>query len=211
MSDLSDRPARLTAADFDPAVLKLFDQYVHGLIDRRGFLDQAGRYAAIAGTTSVALLAALSPDFAGAQQVAPGDAVKKGQVVCVVDTVKAAIDVECWDDGVVHVLLAEPGTRLPGHPVFIDWLPDREHGSYIGAGAQPGAQVVAFRASRTRPLVVVVGSVHVDLIATALTLHPELEVTLVGQPWVRDDKQTIGDLVASTAKAAGQATPVAGE
>jgi elongation factor Ts len=30
------------------------------------------------------------------------------------------------------------------------------------------------------------------------------EVTLVGQPWVRDDKQTIGDLVASTAKAAGQ-------
>jgi PAS domain S-box-containing protein len=53
-------------------------------------------------------------------------------------------------------LALEPGTRLPGHPVFIDWLPDREHGSYIGAGAQPGAQVVAFRASRTRPLVVVV-------------------------------------------------------
>lgn len=30
------------------------------------------------------------------------------------------------------------------------------------------------------------------------------EVTLVGQPWVRDDKQTVGDLVAATAKAAGQ-------
>ena len=30
------------------------------------------------------------------------------------------------------------------------------------------------------------------------------EVTLVGQPWVRDDKQTIGELVAATAKAAGQ-------
>ncbi|MBX3172898.1 MAG: translation elongation factor Ts [Gemmatimonadaceae bacterium] len=30
------------------------------------------------------------------------------------------------------------------------------------------------------------------------------EITLLGQPWVRDDKQTIGDLVASTAKAAGQ-------
>ncbi len=74
MSDLSDTPRRLTAADFDPAVLRLFDQYVHGLIDRRGFLDQAGRYAAVAGTTSVALLAALSPDFVSAQQVAPGDA-----------------------------------------------------------------------------------------------------------------------------------------
>ncbi len=30
------------------------------------------------------------------------------------------------------------------------------------------------------------------------------EVTLVGQPWVRDDKQTVGDLVAATGKAAGQ-------
>lgn len=29
------------------------------------------------------------------------------------------------------------------------------------------------------------------------------EVTLLGQPWVRDEKQTIGDLVAGTAKAAG--------
>ena len=32
---------RLTAADFDPEVLRLFDQYVHGGIDRRGFLDRA--------------------------------------------------------------------------------------------------------------------------------------------------------------------------
>ncbi len=30
------------------------------------------------------------------------------------------------------------------------------------------------------------------------------EITLLGQPWVRDDKQTIGDLVSATAKAAGQ-------
>ena len=30
------------------------------------------------------------------------------------------------------------------------------------------------------------------------------EITLLGQPWVRDDKQTIGELVAATAKAAGQ-------
>ena len=30
------------------------------------------------------------------------------------------------------------------------------------------------------------------------------EITLLGQPWVRDDKQTIGDLVKATAKDAGQ-------
>lgn len=46
-------------------------------------------------------------------RVRPGDAVHKGQVVAVVDTTKAAIDVECWDEGIVHALLVEPGTRLP--------------------------------------------------------------------------------------------------
>lgn len=66
-----DRP---TAADFHPEVLKLFDQYVHGGIDRRAFLDRSARYAAAGGTTAAGLLAALSPDFAYGQKVAPSDA-----------------------------------------------------------------------------------------------------------------------------------------
>lgn len=65
---------RLSAADFDPEVLKLFDLYVHGLIDRRGFLERAARHAVVAGTTAAGLLAALSPDFAAAQQVRADDA-----------------------------------------------------------------------------------------------------------------------------------------
>jgi carboxymethylenebutenolidase len=64
---------RLTARDFDPAVLKLFDQYVHGQLSRRGFLDGAARYTTV-GTTAAGLLAALSPAFAAAQQVSPTDA-----------------------------------------------------------------------------------------------------------------------------------------
>jgi carboxymethylenebutenolidase len=63
---------RLTAADFPREVLNLFDQYVHGAISRRGFLDGASRYA-VGGATAAGLLAALSPDFAAAEQVAPGD------------------------------------------------------------------------------------------------------------------------------------------
>jgi hypothetical protein len=59
MSD-SKKP-RLTAADFNPEVLRLFDQYVHGGIDRRGFLDRASRYAVAGGTTAAGLLAALAP------------------------------------------------------------------------------------------------------------------------------------------------------
>ncbi len=66
-------PPRKTAADFDPEVLRLFDRYVHGGIDRRGFLSGAARYA-VAGTTAAGLLAALTPQFAAAQQVTPEDA-----------------------------------------------------------------------------------------------------------------------------------------
>ena len=63
---------RLTAADFPREVLKLFDQYVHGALTRRGFLDGAARYA-VGGMTAAGLLEALSPDFAAAQQVAEHD------------------------------------------------------------------------------------------------------------------------------------------
>jgi carboxymethylenebutenolidase len=62
---------RKTAADFDPEVLQLFDQYVHGGISRRGFLSSATKYA-VGGTTAAGLLAALSPSFA-APLVTPDD------------------------------------------------------------------------------------------------------------------------------------------
>ena len=66
-------PPRLTAHDFDQELLILFDAYVHGSLDRRGFLAQAQKFAK-AGVTAAGLLAALSPDFAAGQQVPPDDA-----------------------------------------------------------------------------------------------------------------------------------------
>lgn len=45
--------------------------------------------------------------------VKPGDRVTRGQVVAVVDTSKAAVDVEIWHDGVVHELLVQPGDKVP--------------------------------------------------------------------------------------------------
>jgi carboxymethylenebutenolidase len=63
---------RKTAADFDPEVLILFDAYVHGHIDRRGFLDKARKYA-VGGMTAAVLLETLNPKFAEAQQVPPDD------------------------------------------------------------------------------------------------------------------------------------------
>jgi carboxymethylenebutenolidase len=61
-----------TAADFHPEVLRWFDKYVHGDVDRRGFLDGVSRFA-VGGVTATALLEALSPKFAQAQVVAPND------------------------------------------------------------------------------------------------------------------------------------------
>jgi len=63
---------KATAADFHPEVLRLFDGYVHGRIDRRGFLEGAAKFA-VGGVTAAALLEALSPDFANAEQVPKTD------------------------------------------------------------------------------------------------------------------------------------------
>jgi len=71
---------RKQSSDFDPEVLKLFDRYVHGQINRRDFLDGAGKFA-VGGLTALGLLEALSPQFAHAQQVAPTDARIKAEYV----------------------------------------------------------------------------------------------------------------------------------
>jgi carboxymethylenebutenolidase len=64
---------RKKASDFPAEVLKLFDGYVHGMIDRREFLDGAGKFA-VGGFTAAAMLESLRPNFAFAQQVAKDDA-----------------------------------------------------------------------------------------------------------------------------------------
>ncbi len=71
---------RKTAHDYDQELLILFDAYVHGALDRRGFLDQATKYA-VGGMTAAMLLDELSPRFAEAQVVKPDDARLKAQFV----------------------------------------------------------------------------------------------------------------------------------
>lgn len=64
---------RKTAADFPQDLLNLYDDFAHGRMDRRGFLDRASRYA-VGGISAVALLEMLSPNYALAEQVAKDDA-----------------------------------------------------------------------------------------------------------------------------------------
>jgi carboxymethylenebutenolidase len=71
---------RKTAHDFDQELLILFDAYVHGALDRRGFLDKAAKYA-VGGVTAAMLLDQLSPKFAEAQVVKPEDPRLKAQYI----------------------------------------------------------------------------------------------------------------------------------
>ena len=59
---------RLTAKDFAPELLELYDYYAHGKINRRQFLDRAA--VICAGVSALSILNALSPDYALAEQVA---------------------------------------------------------------------------------------------------------------------------------------------
>ena len=63
---------RMTAADFDPELLELYDFYAHGMISKREFLEKAGKFA-VGSVTAVALLNMLSPDYAMAEQVSFND------------------------------------------------------------------------------------------------------------------------------------------
>ena len=63
---------RLTSKHFDPELWAIFDDYVHGHIDRRGFLDRAAKFA-IGGVTAAMLLDMMNPKFAEAQQVPKDD------------------------------------------------------------------------------------------------------------------------------------------
>ncbi len=70
-------------------------------------------------------------------KVAPGQAVRKGDVVAVVDTSKAAVDVEIWSDGTVQEMLVDIGQEIPvGTPII--------------ALREPGEPATAKATARTR-------------------------------------------------------------
>jgi pyruvate dehydrogenase E2 component (dihydrolipoamide acetyltransferase) len=43
----------------------------------------------------------------------PGDKVKRGDIVAVVDTSKAAVEVEAWEEGTMHEWIVKPGETIP--------------------------------------------------------------------------------------------------
>jgi carboxymethylenebutenolidase len=63
---------RQIATEFEQELLDLYDDYAHGRVDRRGFMERASKFA-VGGITAVGLLEALTPNYAFAQQVPKDD------------------------------------------------------------------------------------------------------------------------------------------
>ena len=63
---------RKKASDYPQELLNLFDRYVHGELDRRGFLEGAKEFA-VGGATATAIWESLRPNYARAQQIPKDD------------------------------------------------------------------------------------------------------------------------------------------
>ena len=84
-------------------------------------------------------------------KVSPGDTVKKGQVVAIVDTSKAAVDVEIWAEGTVFELLIAPGETIPVGTVMATLLEAGESPLAPPAGRGVGGEGVSAGRRRISP------------------------------------------------------------
>ena len=112
---------RKKASDFDQRLLELYDGYVHGKMPKRAFLENASKYA-VGGVTAAALLDALKPDYAMAQQVAPDDP----------EIVTEVIEYQSPDGhGTVKGLLARPADATGPLPAVLVIHENRGLNPYI--------------------------------------------------------------------------------
>lgn len=133
-----------------------------GFVPGRSLADIAGRGSAAPGSVGfipllralqlrsgdgVLLVAAINPDaFSNHQELTVGDRLSAALLAGYDGTLLSS----------TGSVTLTPGTPLALHPVFRSYLPAREHATYVGSGSRAGEQLVAFRVSRSRPLVVLV-------------------------------------------------------
>jgi pyruvate dehydrogenase E2 component (dihydrolipoamide acetyltransferase) len=76
--------------------------------------------------------------------VKPGQQVKRGQIVAVVETQKGAVEVEIWEEGVVEKLVTQPGTKVPVGEVLATLVgPGGAPSAPVAPAAQPAAPAAA--------------------------------------------------------------------
>lgn len=85
-------------------------------------------------------------------RIAPGDTVTRGQIVAVVETTKAAVEIECWHDGVVDKLLVPVGeTVAVGTPLATLLEPGESASATPQPSSSPTTEPVAAPASSETP------------------------------------------------------------
>ena len=124
--------ARKSAKDFDQRLLDLYDEFCHGMIDRRQFVSAVGRHAG-AGVSALALVEMLMPDYALAQQVAPDDPRIKTQTITYQSPegngpTKALLAEPAWQvtitagrDAAFRATLEELATRSAAPAAVLGW------------------------------------------------------------------------------------------
>jgi carboxymethylenebutenolidase len=98
---------RKKASDYPQELLDLFNEYVHGRIDRRSFLDGAAKFA-VGGMTAMAIWESLRPNYAWAEQVPKDD--KR------IKTERATVDSPQGNGSIKGYLArpSDPAGKLPG-------------------------------------------------------------------------------------------------
>jgi pyruvate dehydrogenase E2 component (dihydrolipoamide acetyltransferase) len=108
-------------------------------------------------------------------RVAPGQVVKKGDVLAVVDTSKAAVDVETWVDGRVHQLLTTVGETVPVGSVM----------AWLLAPGEPAPAALPTPAALTAgpPAALAAKGLPASVAALGPVLGPVVGPTLGPAPW----------------------------
>ena len=82
-------------------------------------------------------------------KVKPGDRVKRGDIVAVVDTTKAAVEVEIWEEGTMHEWIVQPGETVPvGTVLALLLAPGEDAATAARPTISPAAPVAALLARK---------------------------------------------------------------
>lgn len=73
-------------------------------------------------------------------RVKPGDRVKRRDIIAVVDTDKAAIEIEVFEDGIIEEILVQPGEKVPVGTVLAIIRTEAEAGVVTAEGAKAAAE-----------------------------------------------------------------------
>ncbi|WP_409281645.1 dihydrolipoamide acetyltransferase family protein [Pseudomonas defluvii] len=112
-------------------------------------------------------------------KVQPGETVRRGQVVAVVDTAKAAVEVECWHDATVAQLLIEVGTKVPvGTPIALLLAPGEQAQS--APFTFTGSTSTGSGHGRSETPKAVAGRPRISPVARKRAAELGLDVTLLG-------------------------------